>query len=389
MSAVERERKEEVPGHLKDASRDAEDLGHGQGYLYPHAYRDHWVAQQYLPGGLQGRVFYQPSEQGYEGQIQEQVARRREAQLAAMLEEEHSPLAIHDDRGHERGEAVPPARDRWLQRTLSNVGGQLAAQRDRVMAAAAIERHSLILDLNAGTGLLTWEAVRRAPAGGVWALATDEMTAEALRGQAANLEALSRPVILCGQLGELPDLVAAQGQGDVRFGVVVGRNALTRLPSKVAAARVIGSMLAEGGRLSLAEVLPRQAQRLCQLVDLNSLDEDLRGRLIAAEEAIYADLDDPMVNWDAADLKAALRVAGLSDVAVQVETVTTQRHISPEHLSRWFSTDPDGGRPTYAQHLSRHLSDSDLDQVQRLFEAQLRDQTLAWTSQVVYVAGHR
>jgi putative ATPase len=120
MSAVEREREEEVPSHLRDASRDAEDLGHGQGYLYPHAYRDHWVAQQYLPGSLQGRVFYQPTEQGYEGEIQEQVARRREAQLAAMLEEEHSPLAIHDDRGHERGEAVRPARDRWLRRTLSN-----------------------------------------------------------------------------------------------------------------------------------------------------------------------------------------------------------------------------------------------------------------------------
>lgn len=39
----------EVPTHLKDASRDAESFGHGAGYLYPHAYRDHWVAQQYLP----------------------------------------------------------------------------------------------------------------------------------------------------------------------------------------------------------------------------------------------------------------------------------------------------------------------------------------------------
>jgi putative ATPase len=389
ISAVEREREEEVPSHLKDASRDAEDLGHGQGYLYPHAYRDHWVAQQYLPESLQGRVFYQPTEQGYEGEIQEQVARRREAQLAAMLEQEHSPLAIHDDRGHERREAVPPARDRWLQRTLSNVGEQLAAQRDRVMAAAAIERHSLILDLNAGTGLLTWEAVRRAPVGGVWALAADEQAAEALRGGVANLEALSQPVILCGELEKLPDLVAAQGQGEVRFGVVVGRNTLTRRPSKVTAARIIASLLADGGRLSLAEVLPRHAQRLCRLVDLSLLDEDLRGRLIAAEEAIYADPDDPMVNWETADLKAALRVAGLSDVEVQVETVTTQRHITSEHLARWFGTDAERGRSTYAGHLRQQLSDAELAQVQALFEAQLRDRSVAWTSQVVYLSGHK
>ncbi|WP_462285487.1 AAA family ATPase [Nostocoides sp.] len=44
-----------VPNHLKDGNRDSEGFGHGEGYLYPHAYRDHWVAQQYLPTSLQGQ----------------------------------------------------------------------------------------------------------------------------------------------------------------------------------------------------------------------------------------------------------------------------------------------------------------------------------------------
>ena len=86
LATVEKEREAEVPAHLHDASRDKEGFGHGEGYLYPHAYRDHWVAQQYLPDALQGRVFYQPGDLGYEQAIREQVSRRREAQLAAMLE---------------------------------------------------------------------------------------------------------------------------------------------------------------------------------------------------------------------------------------------------------------------------------------------------------------
>jgi len=389
ISAVEREREEEVPDHLKDASRDAEDFGHGQGYLYPHAYRDHWVAQQYLPDSLQGRMFYQPGDQGYEGTIKDHVARRREAQLAAMLEEDHSPLAIADDRGHERREAPPPARNRWLQRTLSNVSEQLAVLRERVMAAAGIERHSLVLDLNAGTGLLTWEAVRRASVGGVWALVADDRTAEALRAQSGSLEALSKPVIMLGTLGDLPDLLAAHEQGEVRFDVVLGRNALTRHPGKVAAAQIIAALLADGGRLSLAEVVPRHGQRLHQLIDLSSLGEALSHRLVAAEEAIYSNPDDPMVNWDAADLKAALRVAGLSDVQAQVETVTAQQHLGAEHLTRWFGASPDRQRPTYAQHLRRYLSDEELTQVQALFERQLHDQPAAWTSQVVYLTARR
>jgi putative ATPase len=389
IATVEREREAEVPDHLKDASRDAQDLGHGEGYLYPHAYRDHWVAQQYLPETLQGRVFYQPTDQGYEKKIREEVARRREAQLAAMLEEDQSPLGILEGRSHEGKEPVPPAHSRWLQRTLSNVGQQLAAVRERVMAAAGVERDSLVLDLNAGTGLLTWEAVRRAPVGGVWTLAADERTAEALRQQAANLEALGRPVILCGGLEELPDLIAAQGQGEVHFDAMMGRNALARHPDKAAATRIIASLLNERGRLALAEAVPRHAQRLYRLVDLSLLEENLRQRLMAAEEAIYTDPDDPMVNWDAADLEAAFESAGLSGVHFQVETVTAQQHISAEHLARWFGASPEGQRPSYGQRLRQSLSTSELAQVQALFERQLRGQSVAWTSQVVYLSAHK
>jgi len=71
---VEKERTGDVPNHLKDASRDAQGLGHGKGYLYPHAFRDHFVPQQYLPDGLQGTYYYQPQDQGYEKRIGERLA---------------------------------------------------------------------------------------------------------------------------------------------------------------------------------------------------------------------------------------------------------------------------------------------------------------------------
>jgi putative ATPase len=397
ISVVEREQEGQVPGHLKDASRDAEDLGHGAGYLYPHAYRDHWVAQQYLPDNLVGKVFYQPGDQGHESHIREQVARHREAQLAAMLEEEISPAAV---RGHERKPGGPRA-DPWLQRTLSNVGEHLAAVRDRVIAAAGIERHSLALDLNAGSGLLTWEAVRRAPAGGVWALAADERTAGALRQQAANLDSLLRPTIVCGGLVDLPDLIAAEWQRQtvsskeaahtataVHFNVVLGRNALTQLPDKSVAARVIAALLVAGGRLSLAEAVPRRGQRLYRLVDLSSLDGSLQQRLISAEEAIYANPDDPMVNWDVDNLAAAFQAAGLADVRVEMETRATQQRVNATLLARWFASDEavsSGGRPAYAQHLRRHLSAPEVEQVRALFERQLSDQVVEWTTCTVFL----
>jgi putative ATPase len=269
------------------------------------------------------------------------------------------------------------------------VGEQLAAVRARVMAAAALERHSLVLDLNAGTGLLLWEAVRRAPVGGVWALAADERTGDALRQQAANLDSLARPVIMVGVLDELPDLIAAWGQGEIRFDAVIGRNALTQHLDKRAAAMLVASLLAEGGRLALAEVVPRHAQRLYRLVNLSELGAALGERLIAAEEAIYADPDDPMVSWDVADVQAAFQAAGLDAVAVQVESPTTQQHVSAEQLARWFDASADRRRPTYAQRLRQHLSSDELAQVQALFERQLRNQAVSWTSQVVYLSAYK
>jgi putative ATPase len=75
-----------VPIHLMDASRDAKGLGHGQGYDYPHNHEGHWTPQQYLPQGLVGTTFYEPSDQGYESQVQDRVRRWREAQARALAD---------------------------------------------------------------------------------------------------------------------------------------------------------------------------------------------------------------------------------------------------------------------------------------------------------------
>lgn len=74
----------EVPDHLKDANRDAEALGHGKGYLYPHSQPGHHVGQQYLPQELLGTYFYLPSDEGYERQVSERLARWREEQRRAL-----------------------------------------------------------------------------------------------------------------------------------------------------------------------------------------------------------------------------------------------------------------------------------------------------------------
>jgi putative ATPase len=97
---VEAEGKVQVPQHLQDGNRDARDpsagsgqaLGHGEGYVYPHAEPGHHVGQQYLPTGLLGTYFYSPSDEGYEAQVKDRLARWREAQRKALGIEEIEEL---------------------------------------------------------------------------------------------------------------------------------------------------------------------------------------------------------------------------------------------------------------------------------------------------------
>ena len=75
MKTVADTRTMPVPAHLQDKHyKGAEKLGHGLGYKYAHDYPNHYVTQQYLPDGMEGMRFYEPSENGYEKKIKEHMA---------------------------------------------------------------------------------------------------------------------------------------------------------------------------------------------------------------------------------------------------------------------------------------------------------------------------
>jgi putative ATPase len=81
---IEKEGLVEVPDHLKDANRDAQALGHGKDYQYPHNDPEHFLPQQYLPAPLLGTYFFQPGSQGYEVAVGERLDRWRLAQRQAL-----------------------------------------------------------------------------------------------------------------------------------------------------------------------------------------------------------------------------------------------------------------------------------------------------------------
>ncbi len=301
------------------------------------------------------------------------------------------------------GDVAGRARDHWLQRTISGAGQRLAAQRERIMQAARLQRHHLVLDLNAGSGLLTWEALRRAPEGGVVALARTAQDADALRQQAERLPEIERPTVLQGDLDDLPTVLLAHDSPSPsasdphhssfiihhspHFDALLGRNALTRHPDKPAAARLLASLLAEHGRISLAETVPAHTQRLYRLVDSWRWAMSWLARVVEAEEAIYGQADDPLVNWDEASLQQAFEAAGLA-VQVSVEREHSQVQVTPAMLARWFTPAGSSERPSYVDRLRQRLDAAECALVETAFRQQLANRAVPWETTTAYLVAY-
>jgi putative ATPase len=101
MRRLEEEGQVSVPRHLMDSNRDADALGHGKGYAYPHEYGGHFVGQQYLPTRLLGTYFYRPGAEGYEVQVSARLDAWRTAQRKAL--------------GVEKGDQVPELDEQTIQ----------------------------------------------------------------------------------------------------------------------------------------------------------------------------------------------------------------------------------------------------------------------------------
>jgi putative ATPase len=72
-----------VPLHIRNPVTSLmKDLGYGKDYKYPHDYPDHFIEEDYLTENLRGRIYYHPTDQGFEKEIKRrlEIWRRRKAE---------------------------------------------------------------------------------------------------------------------------------------------------------------------------------------------------------------------------------------------------------------------------------------------------------------------
>ena len=440
LASVEKE-DAEVPNHLRDGNRDAEGFGHGEGYLYPHAYRDHWVAQQYLPDALVGRVFYTPGTQGYEKTIRDDVLSRREIQIASLLEREapsadesaqhKTAAATKHDAVHfinnKKGEhltfspadaAKETALDRadksWRARLDSNRAEVLLAVRDTMTELAGLLRHHRSLVWNADDGLLLWDVARKTPEGMTCGLCRTEKGKEILEQYGRTLGDLDKPVLQVlpeGAGGEgitseiFSDIVLQFAYRGAEFDRLFFRNPFIspasieslasslsymgrkkEAPSPAESEQAGEAVFAEGWLAVVAQRIPKNAQYLSRIVETQILTpatlgayEDTLAKMKRAEDEFFGDTENPLFNWDASSVIRTFEKKGFTVRSLSRRFVE-KRRITEEELAKWF----DAKSSAYGARIARSLSVKELEKIVRLLESARENTVFDWESETAF-----
>ncbi|QQO07538.1 AAA family ATPase [Breznakiella homolactica] len=385
----------EVPNHLRDASRDKEGFGHGDGYVYPHAYRDHWAAQQYLPSALRGKAFYIPSVVGYEGKIRDEVLRKRELQAATVLGDTRADGEFLSWSASSKG------KEGWFKRLESGRSGLLLSDRDAVINKCPIVRHHRILIPAANDGLLLWEALRRTPEGLTAAMVDSETARDALLRYAAVLDQTEQPEIAVypGTGLPLPD-EAAEWFSSGTFDRILAREPWrkgfgTDTPGEVFSEFALRAkkLLSGEGAVVILKSPPRLGERISRILrSEGSLDEDTAALLREAEDAFFGaagpaeEADETggarRWTWEPEDLASAFRTAGF-ETAVELIDQKEERLLGERDLSLWFDTE----KSSWGSFIHKKIGSAAFEKIKKALEERAKQGPILWQWKSALISG--
>lgn len=351
----------EVPNHLKDESRDKEGFGHGEGYMYPHSFKDHFVAQQYLPDSLQGKVFYNPGSLGYEIKVRDSVLSKREAQLEASNEDTFVENLTYSPNDKQRNQ--------WINRTTSERGLLVEKVRDEIFKPLVFVRSDRVLILGAGHGLLLWEAFRKTPEGLVCAQVNKQIEFDYISNYSNTLDIVSKPFVKLAN----PNVFLQELDKELLFEKIIVKNQLSNFNSAKILLNEITKKYSKNCTLVIAQTIPSGGSRLSSF----ATDVDIKGCLLSAEESIYEHNLEGICGWNADDLIDLIKQLK-TDVSHSIISQNEKRYIVEQDIVKWISN-------TYFPTLNKLGIKEDKDKIINHLVTNLANKSVDWNHKVLII----
>ncbi|MCR5762609.1 MAG: AAA family ATPase [Treponema sp.] len=440
LSSVEKE-DAEVPNHLKDPSRDAEGFGHGTGYLYPHAYRDHWVAQQYLPDILAGKVFYNPTTQGYEATIRQDVLSRREIQIASLLENNPKANASNDAlsewwgksghfHGFEKTEEnltySPPdskkdaildkAEKSWRSRLETNKAEILMFIRNNLIEEAQLFRHTRNLIWNADDALLIFEVIRKTPEGITCGVCRTEDGIKVLNQYASTLDEIDRPQLTVKQSGKKDFDIFRQTLNtfkDIEFDRLFFRDIFANAEDIMKAAMAFKNafcgkikegkdiafneddrlekdeppLLDKNAVIIISQRIPCHGQKISDIISSQIFEHSIADSNIAnlidklntAEKQFFSNKENSLFNWDSHTIQEIFEKENLLTI-IKTNYLEEKRVITELDIEKWFSK-----TSSYGMQMHTSIGEDGVKTVKDILLKEARKKLFIWRTENIFV----
>lgn len=362
LKMVEQEKQDaQVPNHLKDASRDSEGFGHGQGYLYPHAYKDHFVAQQYLPTSLKGKIFYNPGKLGYENEIREKVLSKREAQLEASLDDAFVENLTYSKNDKER--------EKWLNRTTSERGILLEKVKKQLYKNLNIIRSDRVLVLGAGHGLIMWEAFRKTPEGYVCAQVNKQQEYDYIMHYSSQIDEINKPYIKKESFTDFLNNL----DNELLFEHIIVRNHLSNFSQIENNFKLLESKLSKNGDISIIQTIASQGSKLSHFIN----NQETKKLIEKSEEDIYKHNLEGICGWNVDDLKLFLENKKYN---IEISNINQKelRFVNPNDIDRWIEK-------TYSPTLNKINILFDKTELTDTLKSELSNKSINWYHHIALI----